>query len=77
MFAKDLFCDHVKELRKNKKFTVEQVADGIGLSKPMVSQIENGKRLPSIPTLWKLADFYQISLDELLGREWPAQPTKP
>ncbi|QGG48337.1 helix-turn-helix domain-containing protein [Heliorestis convoluta] len=59
-------------LRKEKKLTQEQLAQelnakyGHSLGKSSISHYENGNRLPEIPVLVDLADFFQITLDQLL-----------
>ena len=40
-----------------------------GISQPKISYYESGKHSPSIEDCIKIADFYGISLDELVGRE--------
>ncbi|WP_294464236.1 helix-turn-helix transcriptional regulator [uncultured Anaerofustis sp.] len=53
--------------RREKKLTQEDVANYMGVSKASVSKWETGGSYPDIEFLPKLATFYNISLDELLG----------
>ena len=46
-----------------------QLAKLIGVSKVSVCGYENGKRIPSLNILLKIADVFMISLDELMGRD--------
>ncbi len=46
-----------------------QLAQKIGTSHQNISRWENGDVLPSIDYCVKLADFYGITLDELVGRD--------
>lgn len=55
------------EKRREKKLTQEDVANYMGVSKASVSKWETGGSYPDIELLPKLATFYNISLDELLG----------
>lgn len=59
---------NLKETRKKHNLTQSQVADFIKTSQQTYSDYENEKTQPNIETLIKLADYYHISLDELVGR---------
>ena len=58
-----------KLLRKEKKLTQKELADLFYLDQTTVSKWELGKALPDLATLTKLADFYDVSVDYLLGRQ--------
>lgn len=58
----------LQELRKNKNITQEQVARELGVSVAAVSKWETNNSLPDILTLINLADYFEISLDEMTGR---------
>ena len=65
------FSEKLIELRKAACFTQQETAKGAGLSLRGYQNYEHGLREPKIPVLIALADFYDISLDELVCREWP------
>lgn len=56
-------------LREQRGYTLEQVAEALGLRNQYVSNYELGKRRPDYETLKKFADFYGVSVDYLLERE--------
>lgn len=56
----------IKELRKDRGWTVQQLADRVSLSKSYVSDIENGKRRPNKDRLGQFAAAFQVSIYELL-----------
>lgn len=58
---------NLKEIRTKRGFTQQSVADYIGCSSVVYSRYENGTRQPSIETLIKLADFFEVTIDYLLG----------
>ena len=58
---------NIKRLRVNKGVTQEQLGDMVGVSSQAVSKWENESALPDILTLPKLADYFGISIDELMG----------
>ncbi len=55
--------------RKLLNLTQEELSYKLGGSKNLVSNYENGISTPDIYTLVKLADIFDITLDELVGRE--------
>ncbi len=57
----------ISEALKKRKITQTQAAESLGISKPYMSQICSGARTPSVSTLKRLADFLEISPDDLLG----------
>jgi len=56
----------VRELRKKQGFSQEAFADHAGLHRVAVGWIEQGKRVPSLKTLIKIARGFGISVSELL-----------
>lgn len=62
-------ADALKYQREVNGYTQRQVAAGTGVSQPKLSYYESGKHLPLIDDCIRLADFYGITLDELVGRE--------
>ncbi len=63
-----MFNLRLKDLRKNQKITQKQLATDIGLSERNYQSLEYGNIKPSYDTLLKLADYFNISLDYLVGR---------
>ena len=63
---------NIYDLRKSKNVTQEELAAELGGTAAAVSKWENGYTLPDILMLCALADFFQVTTDELLGRvqEW-------
>lgn len=59
---------HIRDLREDNDLTQQQIANMLGCSQTAYSLYEIGKR--DIPTtiLIKLADYYNVSVDYLLGR---------
>lgn len=58
--------DRIREARKNKKFTQEQLAELLDISVEFVSHIERGSRLPSMQVFIKLIEVLNVSADYLL-----------
>lgn len=64
---KESFVDRIKKARLDAGYTQNQVAEITGVSQQILSNLENGKREPSLENLGILADFYEVSVDWLLG----------
>ena len=60
-------ADQIRFYRKQKGLTQEQLAEAMGVSVAAVSKWEQGQSLPEIPMLMELADFFDLSVDALLG----------
>ena len=58
----------LKELRIAKGMTQNELAKVIGYSSLSYARYEKGEREPDISTLCKLADYFNVSVDYLLGR---------
>lgn len=59
----------LRDLREDNDITQNQIALMLNVKQNTYSQYENGKREVPINILWKLADFYDVSIDYLVGRE--------
>ena len=62
------FKDRLKEIRLNKKLTQKEIANHFNTSPQSYAQWEKGLRKPSAENLQKLADFFNVSTDYLLGK---------
>ncbi len=63
------FKENLRAYRRARSMTQEQLAEKTGLTHSWISHYENGRRLPSVLNLIKLADALNISIDELVRRE--------
>ena len=69
--------DILKELRKRKGYsTMQEFCSEASINFSTYQNYETGKRLPTAEILMKLADFYGVSVDCLLGREPVPDPFK-
>lgn len=60
--------DALRRFRKEQKITQVQAANAAGVTEAMYQFYEYGKSEPKINVLIALADFYDVSLDYLVGR---------
>ncbi|MFJ8515409.1 helix-turn-helix transcriptional regulator [Lysinibacillus xylanilyticus] len=61
--------NRLKELREQHKYTQDDVAGYLNISRQSVSKWELGKGYPDIDNLRRLSDLYKISLDQLITGE--------
>ena len=59
----------LKALRKEKGLTQEQLAEQLGVSARTVSRWETGSNMPDISLLIELAEFYEVSIPEIVSGE--------
>ncbi len=58
----------LKELRKNKGISQLRLATELNTTQNTISRYETGEREPGIDELIKIADFFNVSVDYLIGR---------
>ena len=61
--------EFLKELRKEKGLTQEQLAEQFHVSRRSVSRWETGSNLPDLDILIEMADYYEVELKEILDGE--------
>ena len=62
------FPSRLRELRAQKKLRQKDLAAQLGVAQTTVANYEQGSRFPGEKTLERIADFFDVSLDYLLGR---------
>ena len=61
------FADRLKILRKNKKLTQVQLAKILDVDQSLISYYEKKKKVPELKMLYKIASYFDVSIDYLLG----------
>ena len=64
-----LFNERLRELRQNKGLSQSQLAEALNISKSAISMYELGRREPDLETLEGIADFFNVDINYLLGKE--------
>lgn len=67
------FGDRLKDLRKGKGLTLADLEERFGRGKTAFSNYENNHRKPNMNLVKELADFFEVSVDYLLGRKEPVK----
>ncbi|MBU3189606.1 cobalamin-dependent protein [Clostridium bowmanii] len=62
------FCNRLKNLRVENNLLQKDLAEMLALAQTTIANYEQGKRFPDEEMLLKIADFFNVSLDYLLGR---------
>lgn len=61
--------NRLKKLRKANGLTQHQLANELGISQQAYARYESGDREPNIATLIELANYFDVSVDYLIGKE--------
>ncbi|MGI2329699.1 helix-turn-helix domain-containing protein [Planococcus sp. YIM B11945] len=61
--------DRIRKLRDKENLSREDFAKALGVTYDAMSKYETGKRRPDYETLQKIADYFNVSTDYLLGRD--------
>ena len=64
-----MFANRLKGLRQSRELNQVQLAERLGVKKQSISNWENDNIMPSVEMLEKIADFFQVTTDYLLGRD--------
>lgn len=66
---KVIFPERLSYLMRIEKLSQSELARKIGISQSAICNWLNGKKEPSIESLWKLADYFDVTVDYLIGKE--------
>ncbi|MFS0869325.1 helix-turn-helix domain-containing protein [Paenibacillus xylanilyticus] len=61
-----VLAQNLKQIREQRKLSLDKVAEITGISKTMLGQIERGESNPSIATVWKIANGLKLSFTTLI-----------
>ena len=72
---KNTISDNLISLRKRSKLTQMELAEKLNYSDKTISKWENGEAIPSVEVLISLADFYHVSLDDIVNENFNVNKT--
>ena len=55
----------IRELRKERKLSQEELAEAVGTTRQTITSIEVGKYTASLPLAWKIAKFFSLTIEEV------------
>ena len=59
----------ISQLRKQRKITQEELANKVGVTRQTITSIETGKYIASLPLAFKIAKFFDMSIEEIFSIE--------
>ena len=71
-FIQQHIAAQLKKIRHERELSLDQLATLSGVSKAMLSQIENGRSNPTVTTLWKIANGLRVSFSTFLEPDPPS-----
>ncbi|MNB67196.1 HTH-type transcriptional regulator Xre [compost metagenome] len=63
-----MFASRLRKLRVAAKLTQSELSEKLGVGRTTIASYEQGNREPDLYTLNKIADFFNVNVDYLLGR---------
>lgn len=70
------FGEHLQELREDREISRKELSAYLNISVSALGMYEQGRREPNIETLIRIADYFNVSLDFLLGRTFSGNNVK-
>ena len=67
-----MFADVLSKILQSRSIKASHLAKETGISQGLMSEYVNSKKMPSLQNIEKIADYLNVSVDTLLGRELPA-----
>lgn len=62
---------NLKAIREKRRISQNDLAEKVGVSAPYICRVEKGNQALSLSIAIDIADYFDISLDELVGRKRP------
>jgi len=63
-----MFTNRFREIVQNRSITAYRVAKDTGISQGLMAEYNRGEKIPTVQNLIKIADYFDCSVDYLLGR---------
>jgi len=61
----EIYCQNLRDFRKNCKLSQEKLADILGVSRPTIFSLETGKSIPSLDLAHKISSLFDTAIDQL------------
>ena len=63
-----IFAERLRDLRKEKGLSQEELAKVLNLTQRKISYMETGQYEPDLKTLWEISNYFEVSCDYLIGK---------
>ena len=70
-YDKETIAGNIRALRAKAGLSIAELAELAGVNESTLGSYEKGYAALKLKTAWELADCFGMSIDELVGREWP------
>ena len=64
---------NIRELRKERRLSQEELASAVGTTRQTITSIETGKYVPSLPLAYKIARYFGLTIEEVLDLSGDAE----
>lgn len=64
------FDENLRQMRRKNGYSQEELSEKLGVTRQTVSKWENGSAMPELKKLTEIAEFFDVSMDDLLGIEY-------
>ena len=72
-----MFAEKFGNILQEKQLTAYKVAKDLGISQGLMGEYKRGEKIPTVVNLIKIADYLDVSVDYLIGRETNASASVP
>ena len=62
------FAERIRDLRKDEGISQADLAEKLGVTQRRISYWERGDVEPDMYSLWKISDYFEVSVDYLIGK---------
>lgn len=70
-----MFSEKLKQLRKAKHMTQDELATELNIARPTITRYERGDRLPTVENMAVIANYFGVTVDELAGIDTTIEAT--
>lgn len=64
-----VFIERLKMLRKERGISQEILSAALYIDRTTLAGYETGKRMPDVEMMWAIADYFDVTIDYLVGRQ--------
>lgn len=66
---RSIFVERLRMLRREKGISQETLSAALYIDRTTLAGYETGKRMPDIEMMWAIADYFEVAIDYLVGRQ--------
>lgn len=66
---RSIFVERLRMLRREKGISQETLSVALYIDRTTLAGYETGKRMPDVEMMWAIADYFEVTIDYLVGRQ--------